>query len=74
MKWDHCFVDILLNIFDGVATDAQRDIVLLNAAAALEVDGLARDIHDGLEMAREAIANKRAHKKLRQIVEISNKL
>jgi len=65
---------ILLDIFESNATDAQRDIVLINSAASLMVDGLARDIQDGLEMAREAIANKRALKKLRQIVEISNKL
>jgi anthranilate phosphoribosyltransferase len=65
---------ILYNIFDGSATDAQRDIVLINSAASLMVDGLARDIQDGLEMAREAIANARAKKKLKQIIEISNKL
>lgn len=65
---------ILYNIFDGESTDAQRDIVLINSAAALVVDGLARDIQDGLEMANEAIKNNRAKKKLRQIIEISNKL
>jgi len=65
---------ILRNIFESSATDAQRDIVLINAAASLMVDGLARDIQDGLEIAREALANNRAKKKLRQIIEISNKL
>lgn len=65
---------ILLNIFDSTATDAQRDIVLINTACALMVDGLARDIQDGMEMAKEAILNRRAQKKLRQIIEISNKL
>lgn len=65
---------ILFNIFDANATDAQRDIVLINTAAALMVDGVARDMQDGLEMAREAIKNARAKKKLRQIIEISNKL
>jgi len=65
---------IMLNIFNNSATDAQRDVVLLNTAASLMVDGLARDIQDGLEMAREALANARAKKKLKQIVETSNKL
>jgi anthranilate phosphoribosyltransferase len=65
---------ILFNIFDANATDAQRDIVLINAAAALMVEGVARDMQDGLEIAREAILNARAKKKLRQIIEISNKL
>lgn len=65
---------ILYKVFESSATDAQRDIVLINAAAALMVEGIARDIQDGLEIAREALANKRALKKLRQIIEISNKL
>ena len=65
---------ILIDIFESKASDAQRDIVLLNAAASLMVDGLARDMQDGLEMAREALKNSRAKKKLRQIIEISNKL
>ncbi|MCK4875218.1 MAG: anthranilate phosphoribosyltransferase [Sulfurimonas sp.] len=65
---------ILYNIFDGNSTDAQRDIVLINAASALMVDGLARDIQDGLEIAREAIRKGKAKEKLAQIVEISNKL
>ena len=66
--------NILRNIFDDTATDAQRDIVLINTAASLMVDGLARDIQDGLEMAREAIVNARPKVKLKQIIEISNKL
>ncbi len=66
--------NILQNIFNDSATDAQRDIVLINTAASLMVDGLARDIQDGLEMAREAIAKTRPKIKLRQIIETSNKL
>jgi anthranilate phosphoribosyltransferase len=65
---------ILYNIFDGTSTDAQRDIVLINTAAALMVDGAVRDIQEGLEMAKEAIRSSRAKKKLKQIIEISNKL
>ncbi len=65
---------ILHNIFTSSATDAQRDIVMINAAAALMVDGLARDIQDGLEMASHAIKSGNAKAKLQQIIEISNKL
>ncbi len=65
---------ILYNIFTSSATDAQRDIVMINAAAALMVDGLARDIQDGLEMASHAIKSGNAKAKLQQIIEISNKL
>ncbi len=65
---------ITYNILNNEATEAQRDIVVLNVAASLMVDGIARDIQDGLDMAREAILLKRAKRKLEQIVEISNKL
>ena len=65
---------ILYNIFENKATDAQRDIVLLNTACALMVNGDARDIQEGIEMAREAIMTSAATKKLKLIVEISNKL
>ncbi len=65
---------ILYNILDGRSTDAQRDIVLINTASALVVDGLVRDIQDGMEMARMVIKTGKAKEKLKQIIEISNKL
>ncbi len=65
---------ILHNIFTSNATDAQRDIVMINAAAALMVDGLARDLQDGLAMTHEAIKSGAAKAKLQKIIEISNKL
>jgi anthranilate phosphoribosyltransferase len=65
---------ILQNVLEGSAETAQRDIVLLNAAAALMADGMARDMQDGLEMARDAIAGGKAKAKLKQIVEVSSKL
>lgn len=65
---------ILDDIFDSKSTDAQRDIVLINAATAFMVNGKARDIQDGLEIAREMIKTGKAKEKLRQIIEISNKL
>ena len=65
---------ILTNIFDNRATDAQRDIVLVNAAAAFVVDGMARDIQDGLEIARDALLSGHAKAKLKQIIEVSTKL
>ena len=65
---------ILRDIFDNHATEAQRDIVLINAAAAFVVDGIARDFQDGLEIAKDAIHSGRAKEKLRQIIEVSSKL
>ena len=66
--------NILHDIFDSKATDAQRDIVLINAASALMVDGMARDIQDGLEIAQEVIKTGKAKEKLKFIMDISNKL
>ena len=66
--------NILRAVFDEKATDAQRDIVLINTAASLMVGELARDIQDGLEMGREALAKARPKIKLKQIIETSNKL
>jgi len=65
---------IMHNIFTNQATDAQRDIVLVNAAASLEVEGLARDMQDGLEIAREMLLSGKAKAKLKEIVEVSKKL
>ncbi len=65
---------ILHNIFKDTATDAQRDIVMINAAAALMVEGMARDIQDGLEIARETILSQKAMQKLQEIIKVSEKL
>lgn len=65
---------IARNIFNGVATPAQRDAIYFNTAIALEVIGMARDIKEGIEIASEAIESGKAAKKLDQIVEVSSKL
>jgi anthranilate phosphoribosyltransferase len=62
------------DILSGDISGAKRDIVLLNTAYALYVDGKTRDIKDGIDMAREAIDSKKAINHLRKIVEVSNKL
>lgn len=49
----------------------KRDIVLLNAAAALIVGGKARDFKEGLKLAAEAIDSGNALSKLKQLVEFS---
>ena len=65
---------ILHNIFNNRATDAQRDIVMINAANAFIVDGKARDIQDGLEIAKEALLSGKAKAKLETIIQVSQKL
>jgi anthranilate phosphoribosyltransferase len=62
------------DIFLNKATDAQRDIVLINSAASFVVDGIARDFQDGLEIARETIESKKAIEKLKHIIKVSNSL
>ncbi len=64
--------DITRAIFDGSSTDAQRDIVLLNAAFALHADGKASSIEEGLSIAREAIESGICAKHLDKIVQSSN--
>jgi anthranilate phosphoribosyltransferase len=62
------------DIFTNQATNPQRDIVLINSAASLMVDGKARDMQEGLEIAKEMIDSKKAVEKLNQIIEVSNSL
>lgn len=49
----------------------KRDIVLLNAAAAIYVGGKADSIGDGLELARESIDEGAARRKLRAMIQFS---
>lgn len=65
---------ILHNIFNNQAEEAQRDIVLINAACSLMVEGMARDIQDGLEIARETLLSMKAKQKLDEIIKVSAKL
>jgi anthranilate phosphoribosyltransferase len=51
-----------------------RDVVLLNAGAALYCAGVAGSVGDGVRRAREAVASGRAQARLAQFVEVSNRL
>ncbi len=50
---------------------ARRDAILLNAAAAVAAAGLADDLRDGLELAREAVDSGVAAERLEQLVAFS---
>ncbi|WP_418185793.1 anthranilate phosphoribosyltransferase [Aliarcobacter vitoriensis] len=65
---------ITRDILNGDLDGAKRDIVLLNSAAALIVDGKARDFQDGIQIAKEIIDSRKAKEKLEQIIKISQKL
>ena len=61
-------------IFENAATEAQRDIVVLNAGFALFADGKARDMIEAFEIARMGLESGKAREQLEKIIEISNKL
>lgn len=65
---------IFRDILNNKATDAQRDMVLINAAYALIADGMARDVQEGLEIARDGLLSGKAAAKLAQIVKMSSAL
>ncbi len=62
---------ILREVLDG-REGPQRDVALLNAAAAIVVGGLAEDMSAGLELARASIDSGRARRSLDRLVEVSN--
>jgi anthranilate phosphoribosyltransferase len=64
-----------LRMLQSVLADtpgAARDIVLLNAGAAIYVAGLANSLEQGLERARSAIATGAARRKLEDLVKLTN--
>lgn len=63
---------IVRDILYGRETGPRRDIVLLNAAAAIVVAGLARDFADGIEKADAAIQTGAAAECLEALIRISN--
>ncbi|PYP85012.1 MAG: anthranilate phosphoribosyltransferase [Blastocatellia bacterium AA13] len=64
---------IIREILEGVA-GPRRDIVVLNAAAALMASSRAKDLHEGVTMARSVIDDQRAKMKLRQLIEFTSSL
>lgn len=63
---------ITQGILNNAIGGAKRDIVLINAAAALLVDGKVHSTEEGIVMAKEAIQSGAALKKLQHIIEVSN--
>lgn len=62
--------DMLLSVLDG-QPGAARDIVLLNAGAAIYVGGLAQTLGEGISKAREVVESGQAKAKLRQLIVFS---
>lgn len=64
---------ITKSILTGEEQGAKRDIVLLNAGAALYTVGKADSIKEGIEIARAAIDSGAAARKLQQFIEYTNR-
>jgi anthranilate phosphoribosyltransferase len=62
---------MLLSVLDNQA-GAARDIVLMNAGAAIYVAGLSDSLHDGVVKAREVINSGAAKAKLAELIHISH--
>ncbi len=62
---------ITRDIFSGKEQGAKRDIVVLNAAFALFVDGNVRDIQEAITMAKEGLDSGKAVKHLEKIATFS---
>jgi anthranilate phosphoribosyltransferase len=54
-------------------TNAARDLVIINAAAALHLAGVASDLRHAASLARESIDNGRAASKLEALVQETNR-
>ena len=65
--------ELLQGILRGEAGPA-LDVVLLNAAAALVVGDMARDLKEGVELARSTVASGAALEKLKALANLSQRL
>jgi len=64
--------DITRSILEGEPSP-RRDVVCLNAAAAIVSVGKADNLADGIELARESIDSGKANAKLQALIEVSNR-
>jgi len=64
---------ILKDILSGKEIGARKDIVVLNAAAAIIAGGLADDFASALELAEASISDRKALDCLDKLIEISNR-
>lgn len=66
--------NILRGVLDGSVRGAKRDVVLLNAGAALFVAGKANDIPAGIKLADEVLTSGAAVQKLDDLIQVSQEL
>ncbi len=66
-------VKIAYEVLRGIDRGPKRDIVILNAAHAIEVSNKAKSIKEGIELAKNSIEGGTAYKKLEDLIKFSNK-
>ena len=62
--------DILEGVLTGTIQGPKRQIAVLNAAAGFVITGLAKDLHEGRNLAEEQIDRGAAHAKLRALADL----
>ncbi len=63
---------IALEILKAEEKGAKRNVVLMNAAAAIYAAGKAKDLKEGFKLAAEAVDSGTANKKLEELINFSN--
>jgi anthranilate phosphoribosyltransferase len=64
--------EIIRNIINGKENGCKKDIVVLNAAAAIVTVGLAKDFNEGITKAKASIDDGATADCLKKLIEISN--
>jgi len=64
---------IIKGILKGEISGAKKNIVLLNSASALYINGKTKDIKSGIDLADEIISSGRGLKKLNDLIDLTNK-
>ena len=70
----HENAQITHSVLDGQDRGTRRDVVVLNAAAALVAGGTATDLPDGITLAAESIDSGAALRTLEALVKYSNQV
>ena len=70
----HLNARILRDVLSGEEEGAARDVILLNAGAAIYVSGKAERIEEGVRLAEESIARGAASKALEDFVRVTRRL
>ncbi|HXI62076.1 MAG TPA: anthranilate phosphoribosyltransferase [Pyrinomonadaceae bacterium] len=63
---------MIKSVLSGARRDAARNLVVANAAAALKVGGIAKDLRDGAQLAEQSIDSGAAMQKLESLIAATN--